>query len=485
MKKILVMFFAAIVLSACATKTVELSETDALQKYQAVNDLNQLLRKAEAEDVMHLAPSGYRESKSIYDEALELAINDKPEANPLAQTGLDQIKTALRNAQTSREVLRDVLDARDKAMIAGAPSLYAKEFGKIESYLLDTTEVVEKGRLEAAKKLRADLIKEYADLELAALMKKTSQQAEAMLEQAEDHGAERYAPRTFKLAEEELALALDVLSTGRTQTLKAREHADMSIYYAKKSMNITDLVREFDRRDYTDEDALLWYQDQLELINKPLGGSLSLDQPNYDVVIGLQKQIQDLLQQITDNKNALVSASEKAEMLEARLRMVEAQYQSTDASMKQQLAEVQEQNREAQARYNKIQQMFTEEEAQVFRQGNNVLLETHAFDFKVGASEIDSGNYGLLEKIMEAIKVFDNPDIVIMGHTDATGGDAVNMALSIRRAQTVASFLQKIGKFSPSRISYKGYGETRPVASNETVEGRERNRRIEVLIVNK
>ena len=129
--------------------------------------------------------------------------------------------------------------------------------------------------------------------------------------------------------------------------------------------------------------------------------------------------------------------------------------------------------------------MFTDEEAQVFRQGNNVLLETHAFDFKVGASEIDSDNYSLLEKIMEAIKVFDNPDIVIMGHTDATGGDAVNMALSIRRAQTVASFLQKIGKFPPNRISYKGYGETRPVASNETVEGRERNRRIEVLIVNK
>ena len=58
------------------------------------------------------------------------------------------------------------------------------------------------------------------------------------------------------------------------------------------------------------------------------------------------------------------------------------------------------------------------------------------------------------------------------------------MELSLKRAQTVASFLKKIGKIDSKDITVKGYGKTRPVASNETKEGRERNRRIEVLIVN-
>jgi OmpA-OmpF porin, OOP family len=121
----------------------------------------------------------------------------------------------------------------------------------------------------------------------------------------------------------------------------------------------------------------------------------------------------------------------------------------------------------------------------VFRQGNNVLLETHAFNFKIGNSEIDSKNYGLLKKIMDAINVFDNPDVVIMGHTDSTGGDAINMQLSLKRAQTVTDFLKKIGKLASNKVSTKGFGESRPVASNNSKEGRERNRRIEVLIVNK
>ncbi|MBE9528063.1 MAG: OmpA family protein, partial [Proteobacteria bacterium] len=131
-----------------------------------------------------------------------------------------------------------------------------------------------------------------------------------------------------------------------------------------------------------------------------------------------------------------------------------------------------------------IQSIFTEEEAYVYRQGNNVLLETHAFDFKVGGNEIDSSNFDLLERIMKAINVFDNPKIIVIGHTDSTGSAALNMKLSQKRAQTVALFLKKIGKIDSRDLSVTGYGETRPVASNETKEGRKRNRRIEVSIIN-
>ncbi|HBA33829.1 MAG TPA: hypothetical protein DCZ12_06835, partial [Gammaproteobacteria bacterium] len=74
--------------------------------------------------------------------------------------------------------------------------------------------------------------------------------------------------------------------------------------------------------------------------------------------------------------------------------------------------------------------------------------------------------------------------VVISGHTDNQGSDAANFSLSQARAQKVAKFLSEVGKLNTKNLSWVGYGETRPVASNETSSGRAANRRVEILIVN-
>lgn len=468
-------------LGACGTKTIELESSTVLQQYKSINELNQLLKVAEKNDVPTLAPEGYSKSKEIYNNAFDKATAQQAGANELAATGIERLRLAMKNTDTSKEVFRDVLEARSKTMEADAQNIFPEKFSDLESRLKDAAMDVEKGKVEDAKEQRAGLIKDYAALELSALKTDVTQKSKDKVAEAEKSRADKYAPKTFKLAQEELALALDVLSAGRTQKNKAQEHAILSVYYADKSMHITDMIIEFNRRDFTEEEILLWYQDQLELINKPFDKSLAMDRPNYDVVIDVQGRIielQDKAKTLSDiiaqKDQQLASASENIAMLEGQIDSMGSQYKR-----------VSEESRRAEARYKRIQNMFTEDEAYVYRQDNNVLLETHAFNFKVGGSEIDSGNYALLEKIMDAIKVFNNPDIMIMGHTDSTGGDAINQQLSEKRAKTVTSFLQKIGKFPPNKISSKGYGESRPVASNETREGRERNRRIEVLIINK
>lgn len=472
--KLVFVLAAALMLGACGTKAVELDSTAVLEKYQSISDLKQMLSKAEKSGTAYLAPTGFEQARETYKEAFDMATVQEEGASELAKTGIRNLQSAINNAETSKVVLREVLDARNKTISAGAQTVYPKQFAKIESRLKKATEAIENNDTEEAKELRAELIKDYADLELSSLMTSTTQQAKAKLAEAEKNDADDYAPKTFKLAQEELALALDVLTAGRTQTQKAREHAKLSVYYSNKSMQITDLVVDFEQRDFSNEDTVLWYQDQLEIINKPFNQSLALDQPNYDVVTGMQGKISSVFEQMEQKQDALVSANENIAMLEGRVESIDTKHKlDKDA------------NRKAEARFKRIQNMFTEDEAYVFRQGNNVLLETHAFNFKVGGSEIDSRNYDLLEKIMDAIKVFDNPDIMIMGHTDSTGGDAINLQLSQKRAQTVTAFLKKIGKLASNKVSTKGFGESRPVASNETKEGRERNRRIEVLIINK
>jgi outer membrane protein OmpA-like peptidoglycan-associated protein len=71
---------------------------------------------------------------------------------------------------------------------------------------------------------------------------------------------------------------------------------------------------------------------------------------------------------------------------------------------------------------------------------------------------------------------------VAEGHTDAIGSDAYNQSLSERRAEAVRRYLIN-GGITPERIRTEGFGESRPVASNETDEGRAQNRRVELRVL--
>jgi len=73
--------------------------------------------------------------------------------------------------------------------------------------------------------------------------------------------------------------------------------------------------------------------------------------------------------------------------------------------------------------------------------------------------------------------------VVIEGHTDSMGSDAVNQKISEKRAQNVKKYLQDKFNISDDRMMVKGYGKTRPIADNNTKEGRAKNRRVEFRIV--
>ena len=83
-----------------------------------------------------------------------------------------------------------------------------------------------------------------------------------------------------------------------------------------------------------------------------------------------------------------------------------------------------------------------------------------------------------LDAIAAAMKAHDDIDLVLEGHTDSRGADQYNMSLSDRRAVAVKAKLVEDYGIPAARISAVGYGETQPVASNETEEGRARNRRV-------
>lgn len=86
-----------------------------------------------------------------------------------------------------------------------------------------------------------------------------------------------------------------------------------------------------------------------------------------------------------------------------------------------------------------------------------------------------------LDKLVGVLNKYPNTNIEVQGHTDSRGTDEYNMALSERRASSVADYLKANG-IAAGRITTKGFGESAPAYSNETDEGMAQNRRVEFLI---
>lgn len=108
--------------------------------------------------------------------------------------------------------------------------------------------------------------------------------------------------------------------------------------------------------------------------------------------------------------------------------------------------------------------------------GKAVVVDNIHFDFDKWYIRKDSIN--ILDKLVEMMKANPHLKVEVWGHTDSIGDDAYNQKLSEKRADAVCEYIIKHG-VSPERISGKGFGETKPIASNDTKEGRQKNRRTE------
>ena len=118
----------------------------------------------------------------------------------------------------------------------------------------------------------------------------------------------------------------------------------------------------------------------------------------------------------------------------------------------------------------------------VARQGDNLVLRMPSdVTFATNQSNLDSRFLPVLDDVARVLQEYDRSMVDVIGHTDASGGDAINQPLSERRASSVASYLMDHGVIR-ERLYVAGNSARTPIASNDTVEGKAQNRRVEILI---
>ena len=119
----------------------------------------------------------------------------------------------------------------------------------------------------------------------------------------------------------------------------------------------------------------------------------------------------------------------------------------------------------------------------VERQGDELLLSMPAgITFPINSYQIQPQFYTTLNQVAQTLAAYPQTLIDVYGHTDPTGGDAINIPLSRNRAESVAGYLSQQG-VARARIATQGFGSSQPIADNSTEAGRSQNRRVEIRIV--
>lgn len=487
-------------LSGCASS--RLTRQDVLRQYDELAEFDAGVQQAKSGHADLLVPDEFSQVEAKLEDALQFAKKaQKPKALRLAEEGNEELLGLSELLEEHRDVMGEVLDVRERAIHEGAQDLMPEQLASLDREFRTASAALEEQKVDSARAARPRLIEAYAQLELECVKRGTVERARIAIEDARANGARSYAPKTFNEASEEAKLVTSVLSANRNNRAKADEHAHRAIWLAHRAKQIALHIKRHKKQRFSREDEVLWFQDQFQQVRDGVSNDpLPFDQESPKVVealLGDTKAMQTLLEdlrathemtrtQITTLEQELArqDAGHRGEMdaLLAKFTKEMSEAEATRLAERQFQAE-QERQRERQAgRLKSIQELFSEDEAVVLQQGDDLLIRLKGFHFPPNRAIIESGNFGLLSKVVAALAVYPQSNAIVSGHTDDRGNDQRNLDLSIERAISVVKFLTTVGGVSASKVQAVGKGESEPITSNDTREGRAVNRRIDVVI---
>ncbi len=272
------------------------------------------------------------------------------------------------------------------------------------------------------------------------------------------------APETFAIAQEKLTEADRFISSHRYEKEKIDTRASEALFQVRRVLQVARQSGDFQAMQ--PEQITLWYEGFLHRITVELSAPDMRDR-TFDT------QVESILGSI----RTLKAQQAETQAIKKRVASLEQRTREEQVEKERLAAE-----RRFNQLFNEVQTYFRPDEAEVYKQENRLVIRLKGMQFPVGKDFIMPHNYALLSKVQRAIRVFGEPDVIIEGHTDSTGTEKLNERLSWRRAEAVRQYLVANGTLTEDRVVAFGYGSKRPLASNQTEEGRAINRRIDLII---
>jgi outer membrane protein OmpA-like peptidoglycan-associated protein len=449
--------------------------------------LGAALDKARSEQVDALAPASFAAALEAQQAAVKDAARGRSAEKVRArvQEGEAALRRATTAAAAARQLLGSVIKAREDALTAQAPKFAAQSWQKADERFREAMKENEQNDAKNAQRRAAEAEVLLREAELIAIKGGILDEARAMIAQADEAKVGKFAPRSLQAAKRYLAQADQEIQRNRYDVNEPRKLAAQARYEARHATYLAQLIERVLKEESDDqagiEGLILSWEEPLKKVAAEMELSAQFDKgmqaPMQEINEHASQQAQEaarLKQELADRDDQLASLNTQLKKLESRLGGV-----SEERVALQRRVDVQERMRSSVAA---LEASFTADEARVVRQGDDVVLSLLGIKFPSGRSAIDAGSAALMKKVQQGLALFPGASISVEGHTDANGSDSTNLILSQDRADAVRQYLVSNFRYDPEKISSVGYGEARPVATNETAAGRARNRRIDLVI---
>jgi len=446
-------------------------------------EADQALAAARAANAEQLAPAAFERAMDSYKAAegdLTRGRNTDRVRTELATAskGFKQAKDA---AEIAGVTLASLIKTRADATKANAATFAAQQWTAATERFDAAARKLESGDVRGARTRSDEAEALYRDAELNSIKAQYLSQTRALLAEADQGRVARVAPKTLERARALLAQAEKALNENRYDTDLPRSLAQQANYEARHAIYLAKVINGMKEQDRSIEDLIVSYEEPLVQIGAAADKVVQLDKGVDPVTADLVAYVEKLREDAAQSSADVADTRKRVGELQEEIRGLD---EKLGGVSKERVALAQRLEAEARIReqFTTVENLFSRDEARVSREGNKVTIRLVGLTFPSGQATVLPAHRPLLEKVQKAADVFPRSQIVIEGHTDSYGDDEANLTLSRRRAEAIGAFLTGTLGIQSFRISAVGYGETQPIASNDTPQGRERNRRIDVII---
>jgi len=426
-----------------------------------------------------LSPDTYRRAVKYLDQARsEFDRGKSPDRirNKLKKADKD-FHAARTNAELAKLTLAKAIESREAARQAEAARLAASDWKAAETTFTAAVMALERGKLKTAQKKDETAYTQFRTAELNAIRTLVLAEAWRLIARIHQQKLDRFAPQTLARAEQLAGHANELIIADRHALDRPYELADRAVYEAKHALLIATIANRIDEKEMTVETLILNQESSLAAIAEAAN-------IKADFSAGPEKtsaRIIDLLEELPGLRNDLKDRDAMIAGLEEEIRELDTELGGASADRSRLIRRLEQQAR-VREQFRQVENMFTNDEAIVLRDGDNLIVRLVGLNFASGSAKLGKNAAALLAKVQSAIEVFPQCGLTVEGHTDAQGNAGKNLALSGERAEAVKTWMTDVMHLPSFRITAKGYGDTRPISSNKTAEGRAKNRRIDLII---
>lgn len=387
---------------------------------------------------------------------------------------IEASKSSLKKAEfyssIARENVPELIKTRERLLVEQGDRL--SSFDKYDSQFNDVMRMIEEEKLEKARKNSVELQSKMDGLITEAIKTQALGKSERVLASISEE-AKKLVPETTQNVESLIKSTASFIEKNRDDDAAiVRKSQEVS----QQVERLKALVDEAKRvQGLSLEDTVLRTENLIQMAS---GGGES----QYPIGLPMESRARVLGEKATSLREQLgyVETDLRAAYGELGTKSKNLQDLRSKAAQKEKrLAEINKENQ----KIARIREVLGEKNAQVYQKDGQILVHLIGLEFKQGSYEIPSSRYDLLGDVGRILETnFSDSKVTIEGHTDSSGSKNLNQNLARRRAMAVRDFIAANQKDMKENLMVAQANYQAPIATNKTKEGRQQNRRVDLII---